>query len=1160
MFNPTKQQKDAITTRGSVLVTAAAGSGKTAVLVERVIGMLCDRENPSSIDRLLIVTFTNAAAAEMRQRIEKRLYEELAKNPTDSRLARQILLLPSANICTIDTFCINLVRENFGHFSISPDFKIVDSAELMPLYDSAVNEVLSEYYENETERITSLLEALNCTYGDSRLAEAVFTVFEYSRHLPFPEHWLRRCKYMYQNAPQTLDALWRGSSLADAKKELKTAKKRLFEALDAIDGNQKLADSYKNTLVSAYELCEKICACLETDRNEALLLCKSVRMPPVYGHNGDPIASGVRYARSSFISAAESFCKSMIADDETVLQELEMAAPHVITLIEIIERFSSRLFSLMCEKNMLTFYNTEQMALELLCSTTESGYVMSDKAVELSDSFEEILVDEYQDTNDLQDTLFYLLSDCGKKLFSVGDVKQSIYGFRGANPENFVNKKDTYIPLSQAGDMDKKKIVLSSNFRSRCGICGFVNFFFSLLMSKQFGGVDYDEEEVLNSAASFPPVSAPDTEMHIVNASDSEDSIETAEAKHIAAYIKNAVNEAPFLRDGDKLRKATYRDFAILLRSPGGHSDVYMEELKKAGIPARFDTGGFISSREVSAVLSLLKVINNPTHDVPLLSVMMSPIFGFSADEMAEIRLCSRESSLYSAVVTSAKQGNAHAQLLLSELARYRRTAVTMSVEQLITWLYDETGLLDSVCMLDEGERRRSNLLLLADYARGYSEGGGDIRGFIAYMEKIGRSVKTGAGVGGDNAVTIVSFHGSKGLQYPVCIIAGCFRRFNRSDSTASLVTDSVLGVAFKVADPKGNRFINTVAREAIAASVARRNISEELRVMYVALTRAEERLVVLLSGSDPIKRASNIAKKITSSSKDEILTGAIGYLDWFMYALLRNADCAQLRELAQAALPEEMLVSAPDCKIKLVIGAPDEVVAEADVNMDEKDESVDKSELISRLNFEYPHKALSNVVAKTSVSDIVHSENPHTAEFSERPAFLSKAGLTPAQRGTATHRFMQFADYTAAAENIENELCRLTEREFITKAEADAIDKKQLQRFFESELFARMTRCEQLHRERRFMSEVSVKEIYGIDTPDNEKTVVQGVVDCVIEEENSIVVLDFKTDRVGSTDELVERYAAQLEIYSQACEKMYSKPVSERIIYSFALSKAIKL
>ncbi len=1160
MFKPTKQQSDAITTRGSVLVTAAAGSGKTAVLVERVIGMLCDRENPSSIDRLLIVTFTNAAAAEMRQRIEKRLNEELSKDPTDPHLARQILLLPSANICTIDTFCINLVRENFEHFALSPDFKITDSTELMPLYDSAVKEVLAEYYENETERITSLLEALNCTYGDSRLAESIFTVFEYSRHLPFPDHWLLRCKHMYQNAAKTMKTLWRDSSLTDAKKALKTAKMRLLEAFEAIDDNQKLSNAYKDKLSAACELSKKICDLSDSDRNEAFRLCAGAEMSPVYGHNGDPTASKVRLARSSFLAAAKGFCDSMIADDKTVLEELQTAAPYVITLLDITERFSARLFELMCEKNMLTFYNTEQMALELLCDVTENGYVMSDKAVELSDGFDEILVDEYQDTNDLQDTLFHLLSNCGKKLFSVGDVKQSIYGFRGANPENFVNKKDTYVPLAQANEDDEKKIVLSSNFRSRAGICGFVNYFFSLLMSKQFGGVDYNEEEVLNSAASFPPVAVPETEVHIISAADSEDSTETAEAKHIAAYIKNAVNEAPFLRDGEGLRKATYRDFAILLRSPGGHSDVYMEELKKAGIPARFDTGGFINSREISAVISLLKVINNPTHDVPLLATMMSPVFGFSADEVAEIRLCGRDTSLYSAVLAAANAGNARAKHLLCELARYRRAAVTMSVEQLISWLYDETGLLDSVCLLDEGERRRSNLLLLVDHARNYSEGGGDIRGFIAYIEKIGPSIKTPAGVGGENAVTIVSFHGSKGLQYPVCIIAGCFRRFNRSDSTKSLVTDSVLGVAFKVADQKGNRFINTVAREAIVKNVAKRNISEELRVMYVALTRAEERLVVLLSGADPIKRASDIAKKIATASKDEILTGASGYLDWFMYALLRNAECTQLRSIAEATLPQEKLISAPDCKIKLVIGTPDVTETEAVVEIEEAGESVNREELLSRFNFEYPYKSLSSVVAKTSVSDIAHSDTSRVGEFTARPAFLSKAGLTPAQRGTATHKFMQFADYTAAAADITKELSRLTECEFITRIEADAIDKKELQKFFQSELFARMTGCCQLHREMRFMSEVSVGELYGIDTPDDEKTVVQGVIDCVIEEENGIAVLDFKTDRVSSPEELIERYASQLELYSLACEKMFSKPVTERLIYSFALSKVIKI
>lgn len=1154
MFKPTKQQKDAIITRGSVLVTAAAGSGKTAVLVERVVEMLCNKENPSSVDRLVIVTFTKAAAAEMRMRIEKRIIEKLKENPNDRHLSRQLMILPSARICTIDTFCIDLVRENFDTFSLSPDFKIGDAASLTPLYTEAADAVLEKYYATRQNEIEALLRALHCTWGDSKLTEAIVSVFEYSRNLPFPEQWLSLCRERYKNLDDEFFSQCRELSLEEPYAALLSAREQLKNALSVIDQNEKLAASYKEKLADAYSLAERIC---ESDRDTALSLCKTAAMPVIYGHSGDETAA-VRRARSAFLTATKNFAAAMDTDDSTAKENLRAAAPFAVTLLEMTEDFANILFSLMREKNTLTFYNTEQMALQLLCDVSDGEYRMSEKAKELCDGIDEILVDEYQDTNDLQDTLFYLLSGYGKKLFAVGDVKQSIYGFRGANPENFVKKKEEYIPLADASADDGKKIVLSSNFRSRKGICDFVNCFCSLIMSKELGGVEYDEEEVLNSASAFQSSGFTDTEVHIISSADSDETVELAEAKHIAAYIKNNVGKDAFLKDGESLRPAWYSDFAILLRSPGAHSEVYMEELKKAGIPARFDVGGFITSVEVSAVLSLLKTINNPTHDVPLLACMMSPVFAFSADDIAEIRLCDRGVSLYGSVVAAAGEGNEKAKKLLERLRQYRRAAVTMSPERLVAYLYEETGLLDSVCAMDDGERRRKNLLLFLDYAKSYGDDGGDSRGFATYIEKIGASVKTPAGNSGGDAVNIVSFHGSKGLQYPVCIVAGCFRRFNDSDLKKNLLIDRTLGVAFRVADDANNRYINNVAREAIARTVKKRNLSEELRVMYVALTRAQERLVVLLSAADPAKRAAGIAEKINSGNGNEALFETSGYFDWFLYVLLKLREQQPLRDALGAKIGEEYLCDS-ECKIKTLLSAA-ETVENAKVSTSETTQgTIDSEEIIRRFEYVYPFEALTDVKSKLSVSEIAHkrlAENNFTAQ----PAFLSKAGLTPAQRGTATHKFMQFADYFAAAEDLESEKKRLVDNGFMTNAEAVAVNTDELAKFFSCELFLRMSQCSELHREMRFLSEFSAKELYGTDIGNGEKTVVQGVIDCVIEEEDSVTVLDFKTDRVKNGEQLKELYAAQLEIYAAACERIFSKPVKEKLLYSFCLGSVIKV
>ena len=1051
MFKPTEQQKLAIDTRGSVLITAAAGSGKTAVLVERVVNMLCRKDDPVSIDRLLIVTFTNAAAAEMRGRIEKRLYEESAKNPTDRNLKKQLLLLPSAKICTIDTFCINLVRENFENFGISPDFKIITENELYPIYDAAVNEILDEYYKTDSSRLIALLDSFGCGGDDRRIIEAILKIFKYSTTMPFPSHWLNGCKKMYEEATLSADNIWR----------------------------PRLIDWQCDNLFDTSE-------------------------------------------------------------DNKALCEL---APHVITLLELVERFAARVFEVMCEKNMLTFYNTEQMALSLLCSPDGTP---TEQANILSENFYEILVDEYQDVNDLQDTLFYILSSCGKKLFAVGDVKQSIYGFRGANPENFMRKKDSY---SDIGGEGGKKIALAANFRSRNGVCEYINYLFSLTMSRRFGGVEYEGDERLISAATFPKNEAPAAELHLLNTADGEDKEEKAEAKHIAAYIKKVMSEKPFLRKGDELREAKPGDFAILMRSPADHAEAYIKELNALGIPVRYQAGNFLESREIMYMLALLRVLDNPTNDVPLMSLMLSPIFGFTPDDVAKIRISSKKGNLYSAFLLAEREGNARVAAAIKQLRDWRRMAATMSVDRLISRLYDETGLLDIVLSMDDGSRRNANLLLLLQIAREYCENGGKASGFPRYVEHIGDKLKPPADTG-DDAVTIMSFHGSKGLQFPICIIAGSFRRFNKADSTASLVMDRHLGVAFKGVNPVENTRRNTVAREAISRAVAEENLSEELRILYVALTRAEERLLITLTAKNHAKKAADMLKAIKEKGADAIVSSAGKYYDWFLLSLIRGTEFSSLHKALGIEVPKELLCSGANAEVWL--GAPEEADSESEKESGDKS-AVDYNQIVERIEFKYPFSECVFAKAKTSVSEIVSGESAADYDFSARPAFLSKGGLTPAQRGTATHKFMQFANYFAANDSVKDELHRLEAEHYIFSAEAEAADIEKLEKFFKSPLYSRMMKAE-LHREMRFITELPVGD------GEYDSTVVQGVIDCVIDEGDTVSVIDFKTDRVSSGEELSERYGKQLMLYRDACEKLFGRPVKDMLIYSFHLGETIEI
>lgn len=1155
MFNPTAQQSDAIKANGCVLVTAAAGSGKTATLVERVATRICSGDGSASIDRMLIVTFTNNAAGEMRERLEKRLYDESVKQPDNQHIARQLLLLPSAQICTIDSFCISLVREHFEELGVAPDFKIIQGAELDVIYEKAGKATFDWFYRNQPERIVSLLSALQSNFGDGDLVEPIQKLYLYICNLAFPKDWLADCRRMYEDINKSFE-FCKGRLVTDVTDKLYAARDALYDALSAIDSDPKLSAGYKQTLADACERFDKVCAAVGQALPEAAALCADFGFDPPSTKTKSEADRLAREARKSAIGAAAAYCDIFSDSDEVLRNEMSEIAPDILCWIDMTEHYYDEVFRIMVQENVLTFHNTEQLALQLLCTNEKGRYVMTENARQISAEYDEVLVDEYQDTNDMQDTLFYMLSDCGRKLFAVGDAKQSIYGFRGANPDNFVRKKQEYIPLAEAEDGDRKKIVLSSNFRSRKGICSFVNYFFSLLMSKTLGGVVYDEEEVLNSEAEFPECALPETEAHIIITDDDEQSAREQEARHIAAYIGNTVGGEAFLNDGSGgLRPAKYSDFAVLLRSPGTQGEAFLEAFCNAGIPVRFEKSGFLESREVCAMLSLLKVIDNPTRDVPLISLIMSPIFGFSADETAEIRLHKRDGSFYSALLAAEKAGNDGAAHVLADLRRYRRNTVTVPPDELLLDLCKQTGLLDSVSALPDGERRRANLLMLCEYANSYLSAGGTLGSFAEYIEKIGTDIQTPSGSSDDNCVTLVSCHKSKGLQYPVCIISGFSNRFNGDDIKKKFLI-SRSGVSLKLADRMGEKIIETVAHKAIKKEKTSALLSEELRLLYVAMTRAQERLVLTAVMDKTLSSVGKVCEAIENDIKDDFISAATDRRRWLLYALLRNRECGSLREYFGVRISEDKLISCPDCRIKTVIGVPDEAGQRVENTANTANRPADREELLKRMNYRYPYEALTVASAKTSVSEMVHSGTKN--KFSLRPAFVSKAGLTPAQRGTATHKFMQFADYFEAAADLEGEMQRLVERGFISQQERDAINRDEVLKFFSSDLFTRMADCLALHREMRFLTEVAVSELYG--TESDEKTVVQGVIDCVIEEENGLCVLDFKTDRVGQEEVLADMYGLQLEIYSKACEKIFGKPVRERLIYSFALGRAVSV
>lgn len=1169
-FNPTPEQRTAIEGKGTILVSAAAGSGKTAVLVERVINHLTNSQKPIDADRLLIVTFTNAAAAEMRARIEKRLNEEINKNPGNPKLLRQQLLMSKAVISTIDSFCIELVRDNFQHLSIQPDFKIADPSAMEPLKEKAITEVFENHYNQNDPGFFALLDAVGSDYGDNVLKDFVLKIYDSSRAMPFPEKWFEKIEGMYKNISDLNETYWAEILFDYAKHMVKTAADDARNVLNKMSRNEKIFNAYGAAFCAIIDQLNMLYEKLENkDWDGAYDFIESFDIPafkPLRNFDDERLKSSASMVKNSIKEMVKKDLKKLfLTGSQTQLERLTELSPHISKLMELVREFAEQLKTECRSRNVLSFDAVEHLALKLLVEDQDGEIKPTEIAREIAQRYDEVLVDEYQDTNNLQDTLFYALSDNGSKLFLVGDVKQSIYGFRYANPENFMIRKQAYPPYD--GKTSPSKILLKNNFRSRGEVCEFINFFFSIFMSRNSGGVDYTHEEMLIPLAQYPESPQPSVELYLLQKGE-EDSAELQEARFIADYIQNAVESGMLLqdkKDPEKLRRAEYGDFTILLRTIKGKAAVYFNELRSRGIPVSSSVGGFLDSAEIITMASLLKAIDRPSDDVAVLSVLMSPIFSFTDTEIAEIRVNNTDCNIISSITQAAQNGNAKCAEFLEKLRSFRTLANTLPVGQLIKRLYDITGYAEIVLAAEDGERRRANLLQLISYATEFENSGyKGLSAFIGFLDRLKDSdgLKSAEAVKSQNTVRIMSIHASKGLEFPVCIIANCGMKFNTRDSISQLVLDEFAGIGFKYIDEENGVRKNVISRAIIALLANNRMVSEEMRLLYVAMTRAKEKLVLITTESKPEEKLSNLGLKLERSWADNRLSetfimSANSYADWILSAALIHPSCSDFRALAGAdIIPAE---TRGLFKAQIINELPECTETRAEIPQMPQVDDQFYQQIKQRLSYTYPYDALNKIAAKSSVSKLVHESDSKQYDFNSRPAFMLKSGLTPAERGTANHKFMQFADYNKAAQDIQAEVERLYEWEYISFEEAQAIDVKSIERFFKSELFKRIKSSNNVKRELRFLTEIPVGEIEpGIpDNIKNEYVVVQGVVDCVFDEDGQLVIVDFKTDRL-SEKELIAEYSKQLEIYAKSLSKNYKKLVKECYLYSFYLNRAI--
>ncbi len=1179
--NWTPEQQQAIDARGgSLLVSAAAGSGKTAVLAQRAIGHLTDPVNPVDADKLLIVTFSRAAATEMRQRISDGLRTLLEQDPTNLNLLRQQLLLESAHISTIHAFCLDLIKENFQDLSLSPDFRLGDEREVKLLQALALQKVVEQYYNEDTDgQFADLVELFSSSRDDLNVERTVITLYNFLRAHPFYEDWLAQKLALYDPSLPLSTSDWGKVLLDYALQAVECALALTDEALDLIQDDEPMRKAYlpaflqdKGDLCHLYQI-------IQAGQWDAIV--------DVLSHFGfAPLGRLTQYPDETFKNRVQGLRKKVktiieklrdkqFCQTESQHQEdMEYLRPLVQLLFSLTVDFGRQYDAIKQERKLCDFSDLEHLALQLLYVKEEpsGAYIPSPFATEVAGRFAEVFIDEYQDTNSTQEMIFKAVSRNGKNLFMVGDVKQCIYRFRQAMPEVFLEKKQ-HFPLFDGHDFPAK-ILLNRNFRSRAGVTGSINFFFALLMGKTIGGIDYNEEERLIPQAAYPASTSntPEVVLDIIDATGYEGEEEKAvlEARQIAGRIRALLSGGQIItrKDGQD-SPITPRDICILMRSPKTRVDAYLKVFAEEGIPLWADSqSGYLQTSEISAVVALLRVVDNPLLDVEMVKAMMSPLFAFTAEQIAKLRLIDRHKSIYLLLGQAAQTGDSDVQHFLSILDELRHLAAVLPVDALLQKLYDLTAFPLVVRTMEWGEARLANLQLLLHYARdceswGYRGLCGFVR-FLDQLERQGEDLPPALWQATD-AVALMSVHRSKGLEFPVVFLADASHGFNKTDLRSRTLVNSRLGFGCMRRDWERLIQFTTMPLEAVRIECENEMLSEELRILYVALTRAREQLFISIYEDKLATKLAGWASPVLADGKLPAwmmrFANAIG--DWILMAALHHPDGGALRTLA--GMEECGICAAPDRMSIQVVPPIEKVEPSATTSVPAQAEADPQlvAQIIHKATFQYPYEAELGVPSKLSVSDIVSAAGGDY-RFQRRPDFERNKGLTPAEKGIALHKFMQFAVYAQAKQNPSGELSRLQAQHFLSADEADAIAGEiwRIEQFFASPLAERIFAADVVHRELRFLWEAGegILGAYTNAVRGGATTVLQGVVDCLFIEKGRGVVVDYKTDHASSEAALAEHYRPQLLLYRDVMSQYLHIPIEECILYSFQMGKAISI
>lgn len=1212
----TEEQQQVIELRNrNILVSAAAGSGKTAVLVQRIITKLTQDEPPSEIDRMLIVTYTEAAAAEMKDRIRDAIEKELEAHPENEHLQRQATLVHNAKVTTIHSFCLSVIRDHFHTIDLDPGFRIAEEGELKLLKHDVIQDVLERRYDEGSREYLDFVEAYAAGRDDKNLEELVLRLFEFSRSYPDAEAWLETCAGHYHVHSMEQFCESQAVEIAESRvRQYAEDAKRLLKEGMHVCREPEGPYMYEDTLRLDLDVVDRL---LNAEHYIGMYdVLKDLKWSRIASCRDKSVSP----EKAEFVKEIRAEVKKNISDlteqyfydaPEEIKEDMRRCQGYANVLTSLVQEFAAHLEQEKREKNLIDFSDMEQYALRILTQKEGEELVPSEVAKEYQEQFDEVMIDEYQDSNLIQEAILTSVSKVSRgdyNIFMVGDVKQSIYRFRLSRPELFMEKFNTY---SQK-ESKTQRIDLHKNFRSRREVLDSTNYIFRQIMTSPLGGITYDDKAALYLGAGYSEAEDNEAELMIVQTKsdltegiEAEDTERELEAKAVAMRIQELVGHHLVLdKKTGEYRPARYGDIVILSRGLKGFTDVFAKILGQEGIPAFTGSKeGYFGTLEIGIILDYLRVLDNQKQDLPLAAVMSSWIGGFTSEEMAEIRSSFPELPFHEAVAAYEESGEKDGLLeklvnFREQISGYRERVPYTSIHDLLYQILTETGYEEFVQAMPGGEQRKANLDMLVEKARAFEKT--SYKGlfhFVRYIEQLKKyDVDYGeANIADEQAdtVRIMSIHKSKGLEFPIVFVSGMSKRFNTQDGKGSILIHPELGIGLDAVDLKKRTKAPSFLKKVMQKEILNENLGEELRVLYVALTRAKEKLIMTGTQKDLEKRLRSF-ENVRIQEEQELsfsqLTKAVSYFDWVIPSLIRHHSFAEILSNYQIPAPFTNPLYDTDVEFRIRLVMPEELAFEEMVkdagnafeleelkNWDVKatyDEKM-REQLEEQFGYEYPYQSSAVQKIKFTVSELKKREYLKEEEsellFGEPeavplvPKFLQKEQkLEGAGRGTAYHRFLELHDFTREIEpdGIEAELSTLVRSGKITEEMKKAIRPSDLAFFFSHPLAGRMraAACEgKLYKEQPFVLGVDSSVVYPGDTS-SEMILIQGIIDVYFEEGEEIVLLDYKTDNVRSGEELREKYRSQLEYYAEAIRRLTGKQVKEKLIYSFKLQETISI